>query len=93
MSLIESSRKPPLLDSRRVQLLEDADSADEEFWNQDFFAEEDRDQEFEASESEEEDVPDTDFSDSVCSSMLTAFASLRSRFLSQTGPLVPKGFC
>lgn len=49
---------------RMTQLLEDQESGDEEFWSQDFFAEEDRDQEFEASETEEEDVPDTDFSES-----------------------------
>ena len=48
-----------------MQLLEDQDSADEDFWNQDFFAEEEKDQEFEASESEEEDVPDSDFSEDV----------------------------
>ncbi len=48
-----------------MQLLEDQESADEEFWNQDFFAEEEKDQEFEASESEQEDVPDSDFSEEV----------------------------
>lgn len=48
-----------------LQLLDDEDSADEEFWGQDFFAEEDKDDEFEASESEQEDVADADFSDSV----------------------------
>lgn len=48
-----------------MQLLEDQDSADEEFWNQDFFADEAKDQEFEASESEQEDVADSDFSGSV----------------------------
>ena len=51
---------------RAGQLLEEEDSADEEFWKQDFFAEEEeaRDVEYEE-ESEEEDVPDTDFSASV----------------------------
>lgn len=48
-----------------LQLLDEQESADEEFWNQEFFAEEEKDREFEASESEEEDVPDTDFSESV----------------------------
>ena len=56
-----------------MQLLEDQDSADEEFWNQDFFAEEEKDREFEASESEQEDVPDSDFSEEVIqSSRVTA---------------------
>lgn len=49
---------------RMAALLEDEDSADEEFWNQDFFQEEDKDQQY-ATESEEEDVVDTDFDASV----------------------------
>ena len=44
-------------------LLEDEDSADEEFWNQDAFAEESGDDAYE-SEEEEEDVVDDDFHDS-----------------------------
>jgi len=48
---------------RMHTLLEDEDSADEEFWNQDAFAEESGDEEYE-SEVEEEDVVDDDFHDS-----------------------------
>lgn len=48
---------------RMHTLLEDEDSADEEFWNQDAFAEESGDEEYE-SEVEEEDVLDDDFHDS-----------------------------
>ncbi|KAK9807329.1 hypothetical protein WJX73_002410 [Symbiochloris irregularis] len=51
--------------TRVAQLLEDEGSADEEFWNQDFFAEEEQgDAEYNssnASEAEEPDVVDTDF--------------------------------
>jgi len=48
---------------KRLQtLLEDEDSADEEFWNQDAFADESGDEVYE-SESEEEDVVDDDFHD------------------------------
>ena len=50
------------------QLLEDEDSADEDFWNQEFFEEEAGDIEYNssnASESEAPDVPDTDFDESV----------------------------
>lgn len=47
--------------------LQDAeeDQADEEFWNQDFFREEEEDEIY-ATESEPEDVADADFSESVC---------------------------
>lgn len=45
-------------------LIAEEDSADEEFWQQDFFAEEGRDGEYEKS-SEGEDEADTDFSESV----------------------------
>ena len=48
-------------------MLDQEDSADEDFWNQDFFAEEQKEAEYTASESEKEDVPDSDFSDSVSS--------------------------
>ena len=52
-----------------MQLLEDEGSADEDFWNQDFFAEEGGgDVEYNssnASESESADEPDTDFDESV----------------------------
>ena len=51
--------------SHNLQLLDEEESADEDFWKQDFFAEEDKDSEFEASESEQEDIPDADFSESV----------------------------
>ena len=47
-----------------VQLMADEGSADEDFWKQDFFAEEKRDDAYQES-TEEEDVPDTDFSESV----------------------------
>jgi vacuolar protein sorting-associated protein 72 len=43
--------------------MEDQDGADTEFWNQDFFAEEGKDDEY-ATESESEDKADTDFSGS-----------------------------
>lgn len=46
-----------------AQLMEDQDGADTEFWNQEFFAEEGRDDEY-ATESESEDKADTDFSGS-----------------------------
>ena len=49
------------------KLLEDEDSADEEFWNQDAFAEEEDDGQYE-SESEQEDVFDDDFDDDESSS-------------------------
>ena len=47
-----------------VQLLEEEDSADEEFWGQEFFQEEKQDDEY-TSESSEESVADSDFSASV----------------------------
>lgn len=47
---------------RRV--IEEEAEADEDFWNQDFFREEARDSDYE-SETEEDDVVDTDFSDKV----------------------------
>ena len=49
------------------KLLEDEDSADEEFWGQDAFAEEEGDGVYE-SESEKEDVFDDDFNDDESSS-------------------------
>ena len=49
------------------KLLEDEDSADEEFWNQDAFAEEEDDGQYE-SESEQADVFDADFDDDESSS-------------------------
>ena len=52
---------------RMNKLLEDEDSADEEFWNQDAFAEEEDDAKYE-SESEEADVFDADFDDDESSS-------------------------
>lgn len=51
-----------------LQLLEDEGSADEDFWNQEFFEEEAEDVEYNssnASESEAPDVPDSDFDESV----------------------------
>ena len=54
-----------------LQMIEEEDSADEDFWQQDFFAEEAKEEEYSASESEEEDVPDSDFSESV--SLLSSF--------------------
>ena len=50
--------------NRMTALVAEEDSADEEFWQQDFFAEEGKDQEYEKS-SEGEDEADTDFSESV----------------------------
>lgn len=47
-----------------LQLLEEEDSADEEFWGQEFFQEEKQDEEY-TSESSVESVADTDFSASV----------------------------
>lgn len=44
--------------------MEDEDSADEEFWNQDFFAEDKADDEYKT-ESSSEDEADTDFSEEV----------------------------
>ena len=52
---------------RMNKLLEDEDSADEEFWGQDAFAEEEGDGVYE-SESEKEDVFDDDFNDDESSS-------------------------
>ena len=49
--------------SRHRGLVEEEDSADEDFWKQDFFAEEARDEKYHT-ESESEDVADTDFSES-----------------------------
>jgi hypothetical protein len=46
------------------QLLEDQESGDEEFWNQEFFAEEGADEEYKT-ESSSEDEADTDFSEQV----------------------------
>ena len=48
-----------------MQLLEEEDSADEDFWNQDFFQEEKADAEY-ATESSEATTADEDFSESVC---------------------------
>ena len=50
--------------NRMNTLIAEEDSADEEFWQQDFFAEEGRDEEYKKS-SEGEDEADTDFSESV----------------------------
>ena len=50
--------------NRMNTLIAEEDSADEEFWQQEFFAEEGKDQEYEKS-SEGEDDADTDFSESV----------------------------
>ncbi len=50
--------------NRMNTLIAEEDSADEEFWQQEFFAEEGKDQEYEKS-SEGEDEADTDFSESV----------------------------
>ena len=48
----------------REQLLEEEDSADEDFWNQHFFQEEKADEDY-ASESSEATTADEDFSESV----------------------------
>lgn len=50
--------------NRMNTLIAEEDSADEEFWQQEFFAEEGKDVEYEKS-SEGEDEADTDFSESV----------------------------
>jgi len=50
--------------NRMNTLIADEDSADEDFWQQEFFAEEGKDEEYEKS-SEGEDEADTDFSESV----------------------------
>ncbi len=47
-----------------MQLLEEEDSADDEFWNQDFFQEEKADVDYQ-SESSEATTADEDFSESV----------------------------
>ena len=52
---------------RMTKLLEDEDSADEEFWNQDAFAEDEEDEKY-VSESEEADLFDDDFNDDESSS-------------------------
>ena len=49
--------------SRLQGLLDEQDSADEDFWEQEFFAEEALDDRY-RTESESEDVADTDFSES-----------------------------
>jgi vacuolar protein sorting-associated protein 72 len=63
---------------RMNKLLEDEDSADEEFWNQDAFAEEEDDAKYE-SESEEADVFDDDFNDDESSSDSEEVAVARER--------------
>ena len=63
---------------RMNKLLEDEDSADEEFWNQDAFAEEENDEKYE-SESEEADVFDDDFNDDESSSDSEEVAVARER--------------
>lgn len=63
---------------RMNKLLEDEDSADEEFWNQDAFAEEENDEKYE-SESEEADVFDDDFDDDESSSDSEEVAVARER--------------
>ena len=63
---------------RMNKLLEDEDSADEEFWNQDAFAEEENDEKYE-SESEEADVFDADFDDDESSSDSEEVAVARER--------------
>ncbi|KAL3150823.1 hypothetical protein ABBQ32_000581 [Trebouxia sp. C0010 RCD-2024] len=50
--------------NRMNTLIAEEDSADEDFWQQEFFAEEGKDEEYEKS-SEGEDEADTDFSESV----------------------------
>ena len=50
--------------NRMNSLIAEEDSADEEFWQQEFFAEAGKDEEYEKS-SEGEDEADTDFSESV----------------------------
>lgn len=63
---------------RMSALLDDQDDADEEFWGQDAFKEEEEDVEYE-SEAEEADVFDSDFNDSESSE---AGAYIRSPFSS-----------
>ncbi|KAK9821145.1 hypothetical protein WJX74_000389 [Apatococcus lobatus] len=53
--------------ARLQGLLDEQDSADEDFWKQEFFAEEARDDRY-RTESESEDVADTDFSESEADS-------------------------
>lgn len=50
--------------NRLTALVAEEDSADENFWQQEFFAEENKDEEYEKS-SDGEDEADTDFSESV----------------------------
>lgn len=76
MSSRESNKHGPAKPSRperstrgkrvRVDLDEDEAAEDEVFWNQDFFAEEQADIDFKSDdEAEVEDVPDSDFDESV----------------------------
>ena len=58
---LDRAADTPLVPS--TQALAEADSADEEFWGQDFFAEDVGDAEYET-ESSVDDVPDTDFDES-----------------------------
>lgn len=82
MSSRESNKNGPAKPSRperstrgkriRVELDEDEAAEDESFWNQEFFAEEQADNDFKSDdEAEVEDVPDSDFDESV--SFLIAF--------------------
>lgn len=59
--------------SRLQGLLDEQDSADENFWKQEFFAEEARDERY-RTESESEDVADTDFSESEVCQLLSIAA-------------------
>ena len=56
-----------------VQALED-EEADQEFWGQEFFKEEEREADWEKSGSEATDVPDSDFDQSVRGLLHNAFA-------------------
>ncbi len=58
--------------SRLKGLLDEQDAGDEDFWKQEFFAEETRDDQY-LTESESEDVADTDFSESEVRSLPAKF--------------------
>lgn len=70
---VEETVEPKVLPQRGTRgnrmntLIAEEESGDEEFWQQEFFAEEGKDGEYEKS-SEGEDEADTDFSESVSNS-------------------------
>lgn len=75
---VKPSRPERITRGKRILVDVDEDEAERDatFWNQDFFAEENQDNDFKSDdEAEVEDVPDSDFDESVSFSVLFPVAA------------------